>query len=517
MFSVKLGSAVKRSKAAVSEAASGAAAGVTGAAAGLQKVHADAGGKVRDAANAAAAAASSTTHEVGRVLKKGNEALQIERVVKDINSAAASVRNTFKGRESVNGRASFSGSFGRERKWDEYGSEDEDEDADAAEGVLTALEKDILIAGLTDSEDVGPAVRAAHERGVSDILVQALEELGAKRGGDILQACDQERALDMMRSVQLMVSLKQEVAQSESRLANINTRLQADGARLLQAQSDVIEMRQCHSNLEEASQVLDECIAVMRLSCLIRQHLRNNKVHAALEALLRLQSLGLHNMRATSLSRLVLQLLPVLADQVKSQAVKDFSLWLSVVRKIASKVGRALLEGTLERGVHEEVARQSATRRGGFSLPLLKGWAADTLEDASPKVAPDASAQVSGKGRRDAEGEEEYELCGVGIDMGPLFRSLHVFRKLGQVCLVTAPFPSNVALPVERPFFLRHRGSTCPPVSFFSRCVCVRARARRARACLRVSEVAGGRRLLALDQRFIGLLTGRWSGWGGGG
>ena len=41
----------------------------------------------------------------------------------------------------------------------------------------TALEKDILIAGLTDSEDVGPAVRAAHERGVSDILVQALEEL----------------------------------------------------------------------------------------------------------------------------------------------------------------------------------------------------------------------------------------------------------------------------------------------------------------------------------------------------
>jgi hypothetical protein len=41
-----------------------------------------------------------------------------------------------------------------------------------------------------------------------------------------MHVCDQERALDMMRSVQLMVTLKEEAAVSEARLANINTRFQ---------------------------------------------------------------------------------------------------------------------------------------------------------------------------------------------------------------------------------------------------------------------------------------------------
>jgi hypothetical protein len=36
------------------------------------------------------------------------------------------------------------------------------------ETVLTDLEKEVLIAGLTDSEDMGPTVRAVHERGVAD-------------------------------------------------------------------------------------------------------------------------------------------------------------------------------------------------------------------------------------------------------------------------------------------------------------------------------------------------------------
>jgi predicted DNA-binding protein (UPF0251 family) len=60
----------------------------------------------------------------------------------------------------------------------------------------------------------------------ADTVVTALEELSALRRADIMHVCDQERALDMMRSVQLMVTLKEEAAVSEARLANINTRFQ---------------------------------------------------------------------------------------------------------------------------------------------------------------------------------------------------------------------------------------------------------------------------------------------------
>jgi hypothetical protein len=55
-----------------------------------------------------------------------------------------------------------------ERKWDEY-EEEEDTNGEGKgwETVLTDLEKEVLIAGLTDSEDMGPTVRAVHERGVA--------------------------------------------------------------------------------------------------------------------------------------------------------------------------------------------------------------------------------------------------------------------------------------------------------------------------------------------------------------
>ena len=65
-----------------------------------------------------------------------------------------------------------------------------------------------------------------HAHAHADTVVTALEELSALRRADIMHVCDQERALDMMRSVQLMVTLKEEAAVSEARLANINTRFQ---------------------------------------------------------------------------------------------------------------------------------------------------------------------------------------------------------------------------------------------------------------------------------------------------
>jgi hypothetical protein len=259
MFSVKLGSAVRKGNSAVTEAVSGAATGVSEAASGLHKGEwaKDGVGKVRNAAHAAAAVASTTTQEMGKVFKKGNEALKFDQVASSIHNSIQDF-NTH-GRalaEKVTlgaGRVSnvMGSSSGRERKWDEYHSdEDEDVDVGGGEGDLTLLEKEVLIAGLTDSEDIGPAVRAVHERGVAEKLAQALEDLASQRFEDIRKECDQERALDMMRSVQLMASLKEEAGQAESRIADINRRLQTDGARLLQAQNDIANLRQTTQNLE---------------------------------------------------------------------------------------------------------------------------------------------------------------------------------------------------------------------------------------------------------------------------
>jgi hypothetical protein len=208
----------------------------------------------------------------------------------------------------------------------------------------------------------------------------------------------------------------------------INTQLQSNGAELEQAQREVQERRQCRDNLELASHVLDESIAVMRFTCLVRQHLKKNKIHAAVKALQRMQSLGVQGMRARVLSRLIQQLVPMLAEEVKEAAIKDFNLFLSRLRTMSLKVGRALLEGTLQRRVNEEAARQSATRRlngTDNNIPVLKSHTGGADEDVGVETNV-GRAEEKEKG-------DDYQVCGIGIDMGPMFRGLYLYRKLGQV------------------------------------------------------------------------------------
>ena len=73
--------------------------------------------------------------------------------------------------------------------------------------------------------------------------------------------------------------------------------------------------------------------------------------------------LAAQSLHDTAISRLLQASLPVLADEVKAQALKEFDSWLGEVRQMARKVGLSLLEGTLERGVQEEVARQVAAHK----------------------------------------------------------------------------------------------------------------------------------------------------------
>ena len=124
-------------------------------------------------------AAAAAMHGTTNLLLKGNEATMhalkldvvgegfsssIQAMREQLNTAGTAVgrmSEVFKKVDSVEEESS-------ERKWDEY-EEEEDTNGEGKgwETVLTDLEKEVLIAGLTDSEDMGPTVRAVHERGVA--------------------------------------------------------------------------------------------------------------------------------------------------------------------------------------------------------------------------------------------------------------------------------------------------------------------------------------------------------------
>jgi hypothetical protein len=124
-------------------------------------------------------AAAAAMHGTTNLLLKGNEAtmhaLKLDVVGEGFSSSIQAMREQLNTAGTAVGRMSevfkkvdSVEEENSERKWDEY-EEEEDTNGEGKgwETVLTDLEKEVLIAGLTDSEDMGPTVRAVHERGVA--------------------------------------------------------------------------------------------------------------------------------------------------------------------------------------------------------------------------------------------------------------------------------------------------------------------------------------------------------------
>lgn len=88
---------------------------------------------------------------------------------------------------------------------------------------LTTLEEEVLILNLVDSEELGPAVRAVYERGVQESFAAALGRYKAEREAEIYEACGQENALDFIRSVDAIVTVKDELSRLDGMSEDINS------------------------------------------------------------------------------------------------------------------------------------------------------------------------------------------------------------------------------------------------------------------------------------------------------
>jgi len=75
----------------------------------------------------------------------------------------------------------------------------------------------------------------------------------------------QENALDFIRSVDAIVTVRDELKRLDGVSDGINARLQMTGKKYSEAAQRMLDMQKVQANLESAGSALEECVAVLAL------------------------------------------------------------------------------------------------------------------------------------------------------------------------------------------------------------------------------------------------------------
>ncbi|EKX39770.1 Sec15 protein [Guillardia theta CCMP2712] len=328
-----------------------------------------------------------------------------------------------------------------ELTWNEYDNEDEldnefrDNVGDGiVDGHLTSLEEEVLIGSLLDSEDIGPAVRAVYERGAQTSLLSSLDGIVDQKDEEILGLCGQESALDFIRSVEAIVSIRDHARQVGDSIVSVNDELQSEGRELLAAQEEVKRLGVAVRNIDNSYEALAELQGALQLICTIKatvvacwlplipclqRFLDQKKLLRALKTFQQLQASS-ENMQAPSFSRLLERQLPIQAEKMRTSCLMEFNKWISQLRMLAQPVGKAAMQAMQESSVLEDEALQLANRN--TQAAQVDGEEPGSIPRLS-LAAMSSSARSSGL----------IDFRKVGVDMGSLLQCLHIFRELGQL------------------------------------------------------------------------------------
>eukprot|EP00960_Hanusia_phi_P005640 163879-Hanusia_phi.AAC.1 len=355
-----------------------------------------------------------------------------------------------------------------ELTWNDYEHEEDlDEYRDGlgdglADGRLTSLEEEVLIGSLLDSEDIGPAVRAVYERGAQTSLLTSLDGIVDQKDEEILGLCGQESALDFIRSVEAIVSIRDHAQEVGDSIVSVNEELQSEvrrprasaqltmllrqGTELLAAQEQVRRLGVAVKNIDSTHDALVELQRSLQMICTIKKFLDQKKLLSALKSFQQLQAswkpacgisdfpsppflqaLQVTEMRSPSFGRLLERQLPIQAERIRSSCLMEFNKWISQLRVFAQPVGKAAMQAMQESSVLEDEALQLANRNTHVAQGEGEG------EDRMPRLALAAM-------RRSARSSALIDFRKVGVDMGSLLQCLHIFRELGQLPTLRSHF-----------------------------------------------------------------------------
>eukprot|EP00249_Psilotum_nudum_P020734 c27823_g1_i1 orf=605-2962(+) len=278
------------------------------------------------------------------------------------------------------------------------------ENGDKGHGAVDEL---ALASAISNSEDLGPIIRAAFEIGKPEALLHQLRNFVKKKESEIEDLCKVHyeefiHAVDELRGVLV------DADELKNGLASENSQMQDVGNALLAKLDELIESHAIKKNLTEAIDSLKICTSVMETCVKTNEHIANDSYYPALKTLDVVERDYLPKVPARALRLLLEKQIPIIRSYIEKRVSKEFNDWLVHIRSIAREIGQ------------QSIGQASSARKREEELRSRQREA----EEQSRLGAKDCVYML------ETEDLDEDDSL-LKFDLTPVYRAYHIHTCLG--------------------------------------------------------------------------------------
>ncbi|XP_061412482.1 LOW QUALITY PROTEIN: exocyst complex component 6B-like [Lethenteron reissneri] len=304
-----------------------------------------------------------------------------------------------------------------------------------AESVETAAEHERILREIesTDTACIGPTLRSVYDGAEHQRFLEKLEARIKSHDREIEKMCNFHYQ-GFVDSITELLKVRSEAGKVKCQVVATNKQLQETGKELVTEMEELTRCRVQQRNIATTVDKLNLCLPVLEMYSKLKEQMKAKRYYPALKMLDVLEQEYLPLVSQYRFSRLMLDTLPRLRQEIRDVSMSDLNDFLESIRKHSDKIGQMAMkqaqsQRSLDSAVHQRQKSAEAQRGRGRE-------AAGPGSDAEPAGNSPASEQDSGILDEDEEEEEEEleeEVLNAQdlVDFSPVYRCLHIYTVLG--------------------------------------------------------------------------------------
>lgn len=241
-------------------------------------------------------------------------------------------------------------------------------------------------------------------------LMQSFKQFSDDREAEIERICNANHQ-EFVSSVNSLLQVREGTVQMTQQILELNESIQESIDKLAAQKKALVDSRGVRQNINEATQGLNACLDVLRLSNSVHELNREKNYYAALRSLEELQSIHLKEIGRYNLARMIENSVPAVQDQIREAVKTDLSTWLFRIRESSQFLGEVSFYFTDVRRTRNQERADTDSRFSKFKLNSAIELVADETDEF------------------DVLNNEE---AGNQTDFSPLFEAMHINETLGK-------------------------------------------------------------------------------------
>jgi hypothetical protein len=282
-----------------------------------------------------------------------------------------------------------------------------------------------LLFGLIESTQLAPALKTIFDRDWTEKFQGYLGQSILSKETELHAACD-EHFYDLVGSVDNILVARDEAIALQEQLRDLNSRLQATVAQLLEVVDELGSERAVRQNIILTLQVLREVFALVQTVARAFKHIEQRQYYSAFSLINEIKE-SLPRFEDFAFARDLGPLLPRLTALIRDSSKAEFTHWLSQVIEKCGELGQDTLNharqklDVIEYDYLQQRCLKLKTLSPGSQVCIIN--TPDTPE----------SGKKNSDGKNPDGSPSTPESLDFPLTLAPLHQAVYVYSSLGQL------------------------------------------------------------------------------------